>query len=103
MKDTERRRLEMFIRVREFGVAHVSQFALGSFAAEQFATIDSAIGALETHASVQSSGRGGARQASAGKAAARDELMRDLEAISRTARSIAIASPGLEDRFRIPH
>ena len=99
MKDTERRRLEMFIRVRVFGVTNASRFPVGSFAAEQFAVIDSVVDALETHATTQSSGRSGVRQAAAGKATARDELMRDLEAISRTARSI----PGLEDKFRVPH
>lgn len=103
MKDTERRRLEMFIRVREFGTAHAAQFPATSFAGEQFAALNSAISALETHASAQSSGQGGARQGAAGKAAARDELMRDLEAISRTARSMALTTPGLDDKFRIPH
>lgn len=103
MKDTERRRLEMFIRVREFFVAHASQFPAESFAAEQFAALESAINALETHASAQSSGQSGARQGAAGKAAARDELMRDLEAISRTARSMALTTPGLDDKFRTPH
>jgi hypothetical protein len=102
MKDTERRRFEMFIRVREFGAAHASQFPAGSFAAEQFAALDSAIGALEAHASAQSSGRSGAKQAATGKAAARDELLRDLEAISRTARSMALTTPGLDDKFRAP-
>ncbi|HWT00793.1 MAG TPA: hypothetical protein VN256_11145 [Pyrinomonadaceae bacterium] len=103
MKDTERRRLEMFIRVREFGVAHAAQFPASSFAGEQFAALNVAVSALETHASAQSSGRGGARAGAAGKAAARDELMRDLEAISRTARAMALTTPGLEDKFRIPH
>jgi hypothetical protein len=36
------------------------------------------------------------------KAAARDELRRDLEAISRTARALAMSTPGLEDKFRAP-
>ena len=102
MKDTERRRLEMFMRVREFGTAHAAQFPPTSFAGEQLAALDSAINALETHASAQSSGRSGARAGAAGKAAARDELLRDLEAISRTARSMALTTPGLDDRFRLP-
>jgi hypothetical protein len=103
MKDTERRRLEMFIRVREFGTARAAQFPPASFAGEQLAVLNTAINALETHASAQSSGRSGARAGTAGKAAARDELMRDLEAISRTARAMALSTPGLNDKFRIPH
>lgn len=31
---------------------------------------------------------------------ARDALLRDLEAISRTARTLALTVPGLEDKFR---
>ncbi len=89
--------------MREFCTAHAAQFPANSFAGEQFAALDSAINALETHASAQSSGRGGARQGAAGKAAARDELMRDLEAISRTARAMALTTPGLDDKFRTPH
>jgi hypothetical protein len=103
MKDTERRRLEMFIRVREFGLAHAAQFPATSFAGEQLAVVDSAINALESHASVQSSGRSTVRQSATSKAVARDELMRDLEAISRTARAMGRTMPGLADKFRIPH
>jgi hypothetical protein len=103
MKDTERRRLEMFIRVREFGTAHIAQFPPPSFAGEQFTILNNAINSLETHTSAQSSGRGTARESVSSKAAARDELMRDLEAISRTARAMAQTTPGLNDKFRIPH
>lgn len=103
MKDTERRRLEMFIRVREFGATHTTQFPPTSFGGEKFAVLDSVIDALEEHGSVQSSGRSRVRESTSSKAAARDELMRDLEAISRTARAMALTTPGLNDKFRIPH
>lgn len=36
------------------------------------------------------------------KSAARDELRRNLEAISRTARAMALSTPGLEEKFRAP-
>jgi len=103
MKDTERRRLEMFIRVREFGSAHAAQFPPASFAGEQFAILDTAIDALELQGSVQTSGKGTVRESITSKAAARDEVMRDLEAISRTARAMALTTPGVGDKFRIPH
>lgn len=103
MKDTERRRLEMFIRVREFGAAHAAQFPPTDFAGQQFAILDSAINALEQQTSAQSSGRSRVRESTSSKAAARDELLRDLEAISRTARAMALTAPGLNDKFRIPH
>lgn len=43
-----------------------------------------------------------AREGSTSKAVARDELLRDLEAISYTARTLALTTPGLEDKFRAP-
>jgi hypothetical protein len=49
MKDTERRRLEMFIRVREFGTTHAAAFPPSSFAGEQLAILGNAVNALETH------------------------------------------------------
>jgi len=103
MKDTERRRLEMFIRVREFGATHIAQFPPTSFGGEKFAILDSVIDALEEKTSAQSSGRSRVRESTSSKAAARDELMRDLEAISRTARAMALTTPGLNDKFRVPH
>lgn len=103
MKDTERRRLETFIRVHEYVEERAAQFPPASFAGEQLAILDAAINALEAHASAQSSGKGKVRESVTSKAAARDELMRDLEAISRTARAMALTTPGLNDKFRIPH
>jgi hypothetical protein len=93
----------MFIRVLEFGTAHAAQFPPSSFAGEQLDILDNAINALEAHTSAQASGKGTVRESATSKAAARDELMRDLEAISRTARPMAQFMPGLEDKFRFPH
>ena len=78
MKDTERRRLEMFIRVREFGLAHAAQFPLTGFAGEQFTILDDVINALETHTNAQESGKGAVRESTSSTAAALDEVMRDL-------------------------
>jgi hypothetical protein len=103
MKDTERRRLDMFIRVRQFGQEHAAQLPPTSFAGEQLNILNTAINALETHTQAQSSGKSTVRQSTSSKAAARDEVMRDLEAISRTARAMGMTMPGLGDKFRIPH
>jgi hypothetical protein len=53
--------------------------------------------------SAQASGKGSVSESATSKAVARDELMRDLTSISRTARAWAQTTPGLEDKFRIPH
>jgi hypothetical protein len=57
---------------------------------------------LNVHTAAQSSGQRGAQQSTTSKAATRDELWRDLEAISCTARSMAFSNPGIEDKFRLP-
>ena len=102
MKDTERRRLEMFQRVKAFGDERAAQFPPTSFAGEQFAALSQVLDELQTHASAQAAGMSTARAGASGKAAARDELMRDLEAISRTARPMAASTPGLNEQFRVP-
>lgn len=101
MKDSDTRRYEAFLRVREFGTAHAAQFPPNSFGAEKFTALGEVIKGLDKHATTQVSGRSTARQGVTGKAAARDELRRDLEAINRTARSMAFDTPGLEDKFRL--
>ncbi len=45
---------------------------------------------------------GSKRQNTAGKAVAGEALRGKLEAIRRTARSMAFTTPGLEEKFRIP-
>lgn len=103
MKDTERRRLEMFIRVREFGQTNAAQFPSTSFAGEQFAALSTLINELETHTGAQASGMSASRQGSMSRAAARDELLQDLQAISRTVRPLERTMPGISDKFRVPH
>ena len=102
MKDSDTRRYEAFLRVRAFGAAHAAQFPPNSFGAEKFAALGAVIAGLDEHATTQVSGLSTAQQGVTGKAAARDELRRGLEALSRTARIIGFDTPGLEDKFRLP-
>lgn len=102
MNDLEIRRYEMFKHVRDFGATYGSAFASGSLASGHFAEIAAAIEQLDGHAAAQSSGRSALRQSTAGKAAARDALHEQLEMIRRTARAMALVTPGLDDKFRIP-
>lgn len=102
MKDSDTRRYEAFLRVREFGAARAAQFPPNSFGAEKLVALGEAIAGLDEHATTQVSGLSTAQQGVTGKAAARDELRRDMEAISRTARSMALDTPGIEDKFRLP-
>ncbi len=102
MDDNERRRNETFLRVREFGATRAAEFPLTTLAGELFASLNTIISELNTHTSNQASQQSGARESSTGKAAARDELRRDMEAISRTARVMALSTTGLENKFRAP-
>lgn len=102
MKDTERRRYEMFVRVRDFGAAHTASFPAVTLGKELFDVLDGIVTELEAQTTAQASGAGAARQGTTVRAAARAKLREDLEAISRTARSMSRDIPGLENKFRLP-
>lgn len=102
MKDTERLRYEMFLRVRTFGASREAEFPPTTLAGELFAGLNGIIEEIDGHTAAQTSGQSAAMESTGSKSAARDELRRDLEAISRTARVMARTIPGLENKFRSP-
>ncbi|HEX8179539.1 MAG TPA: hypothetical protein VF525_08350 [Pyrinomonadaceae bacterium] len=102
MKDTATRRLEMFIRARQFGAAHKTAFPADTRGGEVLAQLNTVITDLEGHASKQASGQRAAKEGTTLKSGARAALREDLEAISRTARALALTTPGLDDKFRLP-
>jgi len=92
----------MLTRVRDFGVTHAAEFPPASLGGEQFAVVGQVVEELTRQATAQSSSAGAARQGSANKASAREDLREDLQAIARTARAMSLDVPGLEDKFRMP-
>jgi len=102
MNDLETRRYEMLVRVRDFGAAHTDVFPAASLGGEMFAIIASTVQELDGQATSQVSGIGAAREGSTSKAAARATLREDLESISRTARTLALDTPGLDNKFQLP-
>src|SRR6185295_17873457 len=102
MNDSESRRLQMFARVRDFGTAHTADFAANSIGKELFTTLATTITEVDSHGSAEASGVGLARQGTATRTQARDELREDLDAIKRTARALEDAIPGISDKFRVP-
>lgn len=100
MTDNETRRYEMFLRVREHGRDEAASLAANSFVTSLFDNLSQVITELETQANAQSSGLTAARESTRSKAVARDELERDLQAIARTARSMSLGTPGIEEKFR---
>ena len=102
MKDSETRRLEMFLRVRQFGASHAGNFPANTRGGELLAQLNAVITELEGHTATQSAGTRAAKEGTALKAIARAALREDLEAISRTARVMSFTTPGLDDKFRLP-
>ena len=96
MRDKETRCFEMFQRVMRFRADEAASFASNPFVTSLFDELEQLIADLQAQADAQAAGRSASRQFTHSKAAARAELLRDMTAISRTARSI----PGQEEKFR---
>jgi hypothetical protein len=102
MNNKNTRRLEAFLRGQEFGHLQAARIPAGSFAAELFARLTQIITDIQAAADRQSSSRRAAQQGTTSKASISAELLMHLRAIARTARVMALMTPGLEDRFRFP-
>ncbi len=102
MRHVDTLRYEMLVRVRDFGAAHSTAFPEGTLGIQLFAEVNTAVEELGQHAATEVSGRGAAREGTSTKALARSALHQQLEAINRTARALAVETPGLDDKFRMP-
>ena len=102
MNELDNKRYQMLIRVREFGSRHASAFPADSLGGQTFAEVGAVITALAGYATTQSVGKGGARERTVSKATARAALYEHLLAINVTARALALDTPGLETKFRMP-
>src|SRR5437763_7479063 len=103
MNDNDTRRYEMFTRARQLGTDEAASIASFTFVKDLFSSLSEVVTELEAHTNLQASGLSTTRQSTQSLAAARDQLERDLKAISRTARSISNSIPGLESKFRTPN
>jgi hypothetical protein len=102
MTGVDTRRYEMLVRVRDFGTTYADRFPPSSLGGQAFATVKAAVDSLSQHAVSLMSGRGSAREGTTSKAVAREALRDGLDAITRTARAMALDSPGIDDKFRPP-
>lgn len=97
------KQMEMFIRVHE----NEPEFALaapeGSHGAELLGQLGQVIEDLRSRAYDQSRGQSSVRESFGSTAAARDELIRQMDAVRRTVRVLSPTRPGLADKFRSPH
>jgi hypothetical protein len=102
MQDTHNRRREMFVRVKDFGAVHATDFPPNGLGTRLFTDLEIVITQLATHAADEASGRGTAREGTTTRGTAREALREDLEAINRTARAMSEDVPGIDDKFRLP-
>jgi hypothetical protein len=94
--------LEMFLRSHSFVAARPTVFPAISRGGELDAQLVTVISTLRQHAATQSSSTRTSREGTRQKAVTLEELQQDLEAIQRTARAIALNSPGFDEKFRLP-
>jgi len=102
MKSQLTKRYETLNRVREFGTQQAAAFPDTTLGHALFAEVTQVVAELDTLAADRSSGFHTAMGSTRSKSALRDELRDELSAINRTARAMAYATPGLEDKFRLP-
>lgn len=103
MRDNVRYAIETFLRVRAFGRENWPGADPTSFVAQKLAVINSVLTGLESYTGAQATGLSAARQSTLKRGAARRELLRLLNAISRTARMMGETDPTLFQQFRVPH
>ena len=102
MNNVFTRTQETFLRVQRFTSERASFFPAGSLGAEMCEEINIVVQALNEALASQTSGLNSAQQATAAREAARQTLRADVQAITRTARAMALDTPGLENKFRLP-
>lgn len=102
MDDRERRRYDMFVRVKQFGAENTADFPAGSIGANQFAEVAAVVDLLDQLSGEQFAGFGDARFSFAGKNSARENVREDISDISRTARSMNYQFPNIAEKFRMP-
>ena len=102
MKTLFRFKLEMMMRVRDFYATLTSVFPADSKAGQLIKELAEFITRQEALSTDQVSGSNSARGVSTSVTLAREAVLDDLAGISRTARALAITTPGLEKKFRLP-
>jgi hypothetical protein len=103
MKNTEINLNAMLTRVNNFGTAHAADFPATSKGGGLFASVAVGVPKVGTAAAAQVSGGEAAKSGTDTKAVTFQWLHDDLMAIHETAATLAQTTPGLDDKFRLPH
>jgi len=102
MNNVITRTFEMFVRVNAFHAERAGSFPAGSLGAEQFAILAEVIQELNGAVTSQATGKSSVSVATASRTDAYERLHESMRAIARTARAMALDTPGLENKFRLP-
>jgi hypothetical protein len=103
MKNTEINLNAMLTRTNNFGVAHAADFPATSKGGVLFASVTAGVPKVGSAAAAQVSGGEAARSGTDTKGVAFQWLHDDLMAIHKTAITLAQTTPGLDDKFHLPH
>lgn len=98
MNDSDRRRYEMLVRVKQFGIDNAADFT--GIATTKFAEIGSNVDQTEAKSAAQQAGFGETAQQFEVKDTARENLRDEMSAIARTARSMEYSFDGISEQFR---
>ena len=98
MTKEQRFKYQMFVRVRDFGVAHAALFPESSKGGQAFARVSRAVTEIEEHLKDHVLGRAEARKV---KAATRGAVFEFLKTIAKAARRVTLPEPGVSP-FRLP-
>lgn len=98
MNDSDRRRYEMLVRVKQFGIDNAADFT--GIATTKFAEVGSKVDQTETKSAAQQAGFAQSAQQFEVKDTAREDLRDEMAAIARTARSMEYSFDGISEEFR---
>jgi hypothetical protein len=102
MNSVINRTYEMFVRVLSFAAERAGAFPSDSLGAEMVTELKRVVESLTEAGTTQTSGLTSVQRATAERMAAREALRESMQALSRTARVMALDTPGLETKFRLP-
>ena len=102
MQDNERRNYEMLMRSRGFFVPRATAFPAASRGGELIAELDEVLREIEANAQAKVSHASAAAQGTANRNELRVTLRGNLGGMNRTARAMALDTPGLDKLFQMP-
>lgn len=100
MNDYDRRRYEMLVKVKQFGIDNAADFPAPSVGATKFDEVAAFVDNIEAISADQLGGFSEAAQQFDIKATIRENLRDQMSAISRTSKAMEYAFDGIADQFR---